>query len=156
MIFLGMVVLTSWSSSSSLVCQAFTPLSSSSTIRRTPRKRHDGTNDFRLGAGSDDGKTFFFADVKNDAPPRATDQDTNDADGRIKKAAFLFTDETIQEANDALASVGWAPPSQPVDGEGELTSDDPFVKVRQHALSVQNFKPIRTALLQVFVTWSHA
>lgn len=39
----------------------------------------------------------------------------------------LETDKTtsvLEEANDALASVGWATPRQ----DGEMTSDDPFVK----------------------------
>lgn len=34
-------------------------------------------------------------------------------------------DAVLQEANDALASVGWAAPSS---SDGELTSDDPFVQ----------------------------
>ena len=48
----------------------------------------------------------------------------------------LFSDETLREANDALSSVGWsgvAPASSSLsiseDQMGELTSDDPFVKV---------------------------
>jgi hypothetical protein len=55
-----------------------------------------------------------------------------------KKGVQLFSDETLQEANDALSSVGWggmAPASSSLsiseDQMGELTSDDPFVKVSQ-------------------------
>jgi hypothetical protein len=54
-----------------------------------------------------------------------------------KKGVQLFSDETLQEANDALRGVGWggvAPTSSSLsiseDQMGELTSDDPFVKVR--------------------------
>ena len=56
------------------------------------------------------------------------------------KGVQLFSDETLQEANDALSSVGWggvAPSSSSItiseDQMGELTSDDPFVKVRRTA-----------------------
>ncbi|KAL7508129.1 hypothetical protein ACHAXN_005204 [Cyclotella atomus] len=52
-----------------------------------------------------------------------------------KKGVQLFSDETLQEANDALRGVGWggvAPTSSSLsiseDQMGELTSDDPFVK----------------------------
>jgi hypothetical protein len=37
----------------------------------------------------------------------------------------IFSDEVQQEARDVLEKVGWA---RPMDGEGELTSDDPFVQ----------------------------
>ena len=43
-----------------------------------------------------------------------------------------FSAQVVEEANDALTSVGWAPPSTK---EGELTSDDPFV--RQIDASIQ-------------------
>ena len=56
------------------------------------------------------------------------------------KGVQLFSDETLQEANDALSSVGWggvAPSSSSMtiseDQMGELTSDDPFVRVRRTA-----------------------
>jgi len=35
-----------------------------------------------------------------------------------------FSPEVLAEANDALTSVGWAPPRD----DGELTADDPFVR----------------------------
>ncbi len=39
----------------------------------------------------------------------------------------LFDTSTLQEANDALTSVGWAGVA-PMQGEGEMTSEDPFVQ----------------------------
>ena len=40
----------------------------------------------------------------------------------------LFDSSTLQEASDALTSVGWAGVA-PMQGEGEMTSEDPFVKL---------------------------
>lgn len=40
----------------------------------------------------------------------------------------LFDDATLAEANDALASVGWAAAAPPSNDAGELTSEDPFVQ----------------------------
>jgi hypothetical protein len=37
----------------------------------------------------------------------------------------VFSESVQQEAREALESVGWA---RPMDGEGEMTSEDPFVK----------------------------
>ena len=42
-----------------------------------------------------------------------------------KTTSSGFSQEVIDEANDALTSVGWAPPDSSAEG---LTSDDPFVK----------------------------
>lgn len=40
----------------------------------------------------------------------------------------LFDPSTLAEANDALASVGWGGVAPDGEGDGELTSDDPFVR----------------------------
>lgn len=37
----------------------------------------------------------------------------------------VFSDEVQQEAQEVLTKVGWA---RPMEGEGEMTSDDPFVQ----------------------------
>ena len=75
----------------------------------------------RISAKND----LFFADEETEKKP-ASD----------RKGVQLFSEETLQEANDALSSVGWsgvAPASASLniaeDQMGELTSDDPFVKV---------------------------
>ena len=75
-------------------------------------------------------KDLFFADEETEQ------KTTND-----KKGVQLFSEETLQEANDALSSVGWsgvAPASASLniaeDQMGELTSDDPFVQVRHYIL----------------------
>lgn len=72
-------------------------------------------------------KDLFFATDQEEAADKT-------------KGVQLFSDETLQEANDALSSVGWggvAPSSSSMtiseDQMGELTSDDPFVRVRRTA-----------------------
>jgi hypothetical protein len=44
---------------------------------------------------------------------------------QTEEKSGLFSDEVQQEAREVLEKVGWA---RPTDGEGELTSDDPFVQ----------------------------
>ena len=41
------------------------------------------------------------------------------------KTNGVFSDEVQQEAREVLEKVGWA---RPMEGDGELTSEDPFVK----------------------------
>lgn len=72
-------------------------------------------------------KLFFATESETEKPEEAAPS----------KGVQLFSDETLQEASDALSSVGWsgvAPASSSLaiseDQMGELTSDDPFVKVR--------------------------
>ena len=72
-------------------------------------------------------KDLFFATDQEEAADKS-------------KGVQLFSDETLQEADDALSSVGWggvAPSSSSMtiseDQMGELTSDDPFVRVRRTA-----------------------
>jgi hypothetical protein len=55
-------------------------------------------------------------------------QRDDDSNTNSKQQTVLFSDETLAEANDALASVGWVN-AVPIQGEGEMTSDDPFVMV---------------------------
>lgn len=73
-------------------------------------------------------KQLFFATEQEEAIEEKPEQQS--------KGVQLFSDETLQEASDALGSVGWsgvAPASSSLtiseDQMGELTSDDPFVKV---------------------------
>jgi hypothetical protein len=41
------------------------------------------------------------------------------------KSSGIFSDEIQQEAQEVLQKVGWA---SPVGGDGEMTSEDPFVQ----------------------------
>lgn len=52
----------------------------------------------------------------------ASDDDNNNNNNNA-----LFDRSTLAEANDALASVGWSGVA-PMQGDGEMTSEDPFVK----------------------------
>lgn len=92
---------------------------------------------------NDDGKsggTLFFASEVSDEteveeskaaketsePSSATSTDQVKSDND-QSSVKLFDTSTIQEANDALTSVGWAGVA-PMQGEGEMTSEDPFVQ----------------------------
>ena len=129
-------------------CGFTLPTSSSSTLA-APRNRHrnlvlaphfaEGTsNSNDVGGG---GKTLFFASEVTEetteekkqqkAPPTSSAAiSTATASATANGAAptvTLFDKSTLQEANDALSSVGWSGVA-PMQGEGEMTSDDPFVK----------------------------
>ena len=109
--------------------QAFTlPTGSTRTIGSTASSSALSSNKYNL----------FFAtvvDEKEESNPKTT---TQEGGGDSRKGVQLFSEETLREANDALTSVGWsgvAPASTSSlniseDEMGELTSDDPFVKVR--------------------------
>merc|ERR1719253_2465214 len=62
----------------------------------------------------------------------AGNEDDDDATSPTKQRQQpLFDPSTLAEANDALASVGWSgvsAPGIPNGEEGELTSEDPFVR----------------------------
>jgi len=98
-----------------------------------------------LFAAADDndksGGTLFFASVaeeettaeskptketKEPSPSASTNDDKSDTTEQ-QPSVKLFDTSTLQEANDALTSVGWAGVA-PMQGEGEMTSEDPFVK----------------------------
>jgi len=102
-------------------------------------------------------KEFFFATEEEESTEQTPEQES-------RKGIQLFSDETLQEANDALSSVGWsgvAPPSSSLniseDQMGELTSDDPFVKVRYLIYLLKHFailtyieSPIRSMYCRCF------
>lgn len=104
----------------------------------------EGKSDRSSGGGG--GTTLFFAsesaNEKEESAPSSslslTDETTdttnssnnNKNNGEVKKKVTLFNEATIAEANDALTSVGWAgvAPTVATGEEGEMTSDDPFVR----------------------------
>jgi hypothetical protein len=97
---------------------------------------------------------MFFATVVEDKE----DQQPIIQQEKNKKGVQLFSDDTLREANDALTSVGWsgvAPASSSLtiseDQMGELTSDDPFVKVSQLHEAVFDLYSINHQ--KAFVLW---
>ncbi len=61
------------------------------------------------------------------AAAAAAANDDVKSDDNETPSVKLFDTSTLQEANDALTSVGWAGVA-PMQGEGEMTSEDPFVQ----------------------------
>ena len=81
------------------------------------------------------GTLFFASEVAEDtAESTPATEETNDESAApstttsAPTSTQLFDSSTLQEANDALTSVGWAGVA-PMQGEGEMTSEDPFVKL---------------------------
>ena len=70
----------------------------------------------------DDKGTLFFAEGTD----TTTEQKSTEAPSE-KSNNQLFDSGTLAEANDALSNVGWSGVA-PIQGDGEMTSDDPFVK----------------------------
>ena len=112
--------------------QAFTlPTGSSRTI---------GSISSSSALASNKDNLFFAAlvDEKEESNPKTTTQEGGGGSRDSRKGVQLFSEETLREANEVLTSVGWsgvAPASTSSlnvseDEMGELTSDDPFVKVR--------------------------
>ena len=66
----------------------------------------------------DEKGTLFFAE-------ETATSTSDDNEAKSMTNTQLFDSSTLAEANDALTSVGWATPMQ---GDGEMTSEDPFVK----------------------------
>ena len=66
----------------------------------------------------DEKGTLFFAE-------ETATSTSDDNEAKSMTNTQLFDSSTLAEANDALRSVGWATPMQ---GDGEMTSEDPFVK----------------------------
>mmetsp|Transcript_11202 Transcript_11202/g.16885 ORF Transcript_11202/g.16885 Transcript_11202/m.16885 type:complete len:390 (-) Transcript_11202:39-1208(-) len=102
--------------------------------------RHN--NNVALFAAADDndksGGTLFFATVAEETTaesksteetkePSPSSSNDDNSDTTEQPPVKLFDTSTLQEANDALTSVGWAGVA-PMQGEGEMTSEDPFVK----------------------------
>jgi len=54
-----------------------------------------------------------------------TDQDSTTTTTTTTGSGGVFSEAVQQEAKEALESVGWA---RPMEGDGEMTSEDPFVK----------------------------
>ncbi|KAL7544527.1 hypothetical protein ACHAWF_007910 [Thalassiosira exigua] len=112
---------------------AFVAPSRSSSLASASRAPPSTRSRIELFAASDDGDeargggTLFFAD---DAPPPATTVVEDAPPSSSASAPQLFDAATLAEANDALTSVGWAgvAPSVGRGEEGEMTSDDPFVR----------------------------
>ena len=63
----------------------------------------------------------------NEATTAAAANDDIKSDDNETPSVKLFDTSTLQEANDALTSVGWAGVA-PMQGDGEMTSEDPFVQ----------------------------
>mmetsp|Transcript_16972 Transcript_16972/g.26292 ORF Transcript_16972/g.26292 Transcript_16972/m.26292 type:complete len:350 (-) Transcript_16972:152-1201(-) len=62
--------------------------------------------------------------VWSSSPPDEKVNDDNTATTTTNQNSNTFSQDVMDDANDALASVGW---SRPMD-DGEMTSEDPFVK----------------------------
>ncbi|KAL7538622.1 hypothetical protein ACHAXR_008702 [Thalassiosira sp. AJA248-18] len=125
-------------------CHAFTIPSLSSKVTTTTPKTTTGATTFNNGiialfassSSSDDnddsGGTLFFADVAKEANTKTTTNNNNNDDKPSPppsppSSPQLFDSSTLAEANDALNSVGWGSMAPPME-DGEMTSDDPFVK----------------------------
>mmetsp|Transcript_24569 Transcript_24569/g.48859 ORF Transcript_24569/g.48859 Transcript_24569/m.48859 type:complete len:420 (+) Transcript_24569:100-1359(+) len=110
-----------------------------------------------LASSSDDGgakTTLFFADdatnKQNTANNNSDDDDNSNPQSATRRPPpserqpsssplQLFSSETLAEANDALANVGWTSRpdlvgAQDDDGDLTLTSDDPFVQQIDRAI----------------------
>mmetsp|Transcript_22837 Transcript_22837/g.49409 ORF Transcript_22837/g.49409 Transcript_22837/m.49409 type:complete len:350 (+) Transcript_22837:126-1175(+) len=87
-------------------CHAFTTSSTSSLLASSSTASSRIINNNRL--------TLFASQDDQDTTTKTNNQ--------------LFDSSTLAEANDALASVGWGGVAPNMEGDGELTSEDPFVK----------------------------
>ena len=115
----------------SQICSAFTTPSSSSlaAVGATTSGNYDDNRIIALFASSDDGKaaggTLFFAEEAEETAEAETTETAEQLQATTSRQ--LFSEATLAEANDALNSVGWSGVA-PMQGEGEMTSDDPFVR----------------------------
>ncbi|KAL9179703.1 hypothetical protein ACHAXT_008993 [Thalassiosira profunda] len=82
----------------------------------------------RLAAEDDKGGTLFFAEetAESSTQPSTPPSTPSSSSSSQPSSPQLFDDSTLAEASDALSSVGWGGVAP--GAEGELTSDDPFVK----------------------------
>ena len=88
-------------------------IASSSASLSAPRKNNNAN---RIA------KTFLFAEEAETATTT-----TNVQPPESHNNNQLFDAATMADATDALNSVGWSGVA-PMQGDGEMTSDDPFVK----------------------------
>ena len=93
-------------------CTTHMNIASSSASLSTPRKN----NNDRIA------KTLLFAEEAETATTT-----TNVQPPESNNNNQLFDAATMADATDALNSVGWSGVA-PMQGDGEMTSDDPFVK----------------------------
>ena len=111
----------------SQICSAFTT-PSSLAVGATTSGNYDDNRIIALFASSDDGKaggTLFFAEEAEKTAEAETTETAEQLQATTSRQ--LFSEATLAEANDALNSVGWSGVA-PMQGEGEMTSDDPFVR----------------------------
>ena len=90
-------------------------IASSSASQATPRKN----NNDRISIA----KTLLFAEEAEKTATTTTNVQPPESNNNNQ----LFDAATMADATDALNSVGWSGVA-PMQGDGEMTSDDPFVK----------------------------
>ena len=90
----------------------------SSSVSYTTRQQH---NIITLFAKDDKGTLFFAEGTDTTTEQQSTEVPSKESNNQ------LFDSGTLAEANDALSNVGWSGVA-PIQGDGEMTSDDPFVK----------------------------
>ena len=78
-------------------------------------------NRITLFAKDDKGTLFFAEGTDTTTEQQSTEAPSEESNNQ------LFDSGTLAEANDALSNVGWSGVA-PIQGDGEMTSDDPFVK----------------------------
>ena len=69
-------------------------------------------------------KKLFVASSSNSPRYMSSPKTTAEETTTTTSSTSTRQQEVMEEASDALASVGWAPPRE----DGEMTSDDPFVR----------------------------
>lgn len=113
-------------------CQAFTIPSSSitSAVASQSSSNRITPSLFAQDDGNKSSGTLFFAEETADettAAELSSPSPPKSSSPKSSSPTQLFDSSTLAEANDALASVGWAGVA-PMQGDGEMTSEDPFVK----------------------------
>lgn len=78
-------------------------------------------NRITLFAKDDKGTLFFAEGTDTTTEQQSAEEPSEESNNQ------LFDSGTLAEANDALSNVGWSGVA-PIQGDGEMTSDDPFVK----------------------------
>ena len=69
--------------------------------------------------------TFGFTVPRAHTASRLSSPSTTLLRSQTEEKQGIFSDEIQQEAKEVLEKVGWA---RPMEGEGEMTSEDPFVQ----------------------------
>lgn len=91
----------------------------SSSVSYTTQQQNN--NRITLFAKDDKGTLFFAEGTDTTTEQQSTEVPNEESNNQ------LFDSGTLAEANDALSNVGWSGVA-PIQGDGEMTSDDPFVK----------------------------